>query len=363
LHAAVGLRPDLAEGFAALGQFYASHGETEKAEGPLQQALQMNWTDSTTARALFQVLKSLGRNSEIIELINQRRLLAKAAPQSIRPEAWFQDDSGSSTNEDSSALVEISTIESARTYTVNINGTIYPIRCPTNHSLDTLIEEIFVNQAYPPLPFLRDARVIMDIGANVGCATILFRSYYRQARILSFEPDPKNFDFLRANAGHLTNVHLFAYGLYDRELEVDLFQGSGTGTTNSVGNSTHNSKQSSKVTIRRASNVLAELLIDQVDIAKLDTEGAEVPILQDLAYLLHRTSAVLVEYHSEEDRREIDRVLSNRFLLFKGLSKTPHRGTLAYVSREIIGRRTGYNRLKITRPLFQSGNGGGTGLS
>ena len=101
------------------------------------------------------------------------------------------------------------------------------------------------------------------------------------------------------------------------------------------------------MTLRRASTFFEEHNVDRVKLLKLDTEGAELPILRDLGLWLERVQAIALEYHAEEDRLEIDRLLSRRFALVQGRVHFLHRGTLVYVAREVIEARTRLNRFRI----------------
>src|SRR5262249_3974511 len=139
------------------------------------------------------------------------------------------------------------------------------------------------------------------------------------------------------------------YGLLDRDGRARLHHGLENSTTNSLSASWHNGDGSEEVAIRRASAFLAEQGIDRVSLLKIDTEGAEVPILRDLAEVLERTDAVQLEYHSEDDRLEIDKLLSDRFLLYAAQADHAHRGTLTYVAKEVVVARTTYAPWRIPR--------------
>ena len=93
-----------------------------------------------------------------------------------------------------------------------------------------------------------------------------------------------------------------------------------------------------------------ELGVEQLSLLKIDTEGAEIPILEDVEPFLDRVGAVFLEYHSERDRLEIDRMLSRRFALCHASVSLVHRGALAYVAKHIIAGQTNMDRLEIARP-------------
>ena len=76
---------------------------------------------------------------------------------------------------------------------------------------------------------------------------------------------------------------------------------------------------------------------------KLDTEGAELAILQRAEDYLDRTDVVYLEYHSDDDRAAIDALLRRRgFLLYSANASTPHRGDMAYVKKRLVDSLTPY---------------------
>jgi FkbM family methyltransferase len=231
---------------------------------------------------------------------------------------------------------------------VTINDQTFDLRYPDVPAMQKVVKEVFLKGEYPVLPFLRsDPGVILDIGANIGCATLWFRALYPAATILACEPARDAFALLQANTAPLPNVRIFPCGLHDHDCTMKLYHGVESGVTNSVGASAHNTADFEVVTLRRASTFLAEQGIDRIVLLKLDTEGVEVPILRDLQHLLGRVDAIALEYHSEADRLEIDRMLSPRFALFQGKAHFVHRGALVYVAKEIIASRTRYNQFEI----------------
>jgi len=60
------------------------------------------------------------------------------------------------------------------------------------------IEELFVDEVYCCV-LSTDAPYILDCGANIGLSVIYFKQQWPKAKIVAFEPDPKNFDHLTKN--------------------------------------------------------------------------------------------------------------------------------------------------------------------
>jgi len=197
-------------------------------------------------------------------------------------------------------------------------------------------EHVLSGKGYPALPLSGEIKTIVDIGANVGAATIYFAFQYPTARICSFEPSPDSFALLTANTTDLPQVRRFAFGLFDRDQQSLLYRGKDDAVENSIGRSCELSEEAFAITLRSADAALTEAGVDQIDILKLDTEGCELPILRSLSSRLPRTGVIYLEFHSERDRQEIDRLLLPTHALFQGWIMKPYRGELCYVARQCL---------------------------
>src|SRR5262249_17529839 len=145
-----------------------------------------------------------------------------------------------------------------RTVQVTVHGREFSLRYPFSPLMEQSIRGTLGGE-YPFLPFLHDETgVILDVGANVGCAAILFHALYPQATILAFEPCPQTFAFLRDNTAALPAVRPFPFGLFDRDGTARLYRGSQASVTNSIGHSALNSADYDEVSLRRISSVLDE---------------------------------------------------------------------------------------------------------
>jgi hypothetical protein len=112
------------------------------------------------------------------------------------------------------------------------------------------------------------------------------------------------------------------------------------------------SQQRERIKLRRISTWLDEQKLDRISVLKIDTEGAEMAILEDLRPRLANIDAIYVEYHSEDDRRAIDAMLGERFVLYHGVADHPHRGTFCYASKFLMGTSTKWHDLVIPHPRF-----------
>jgi hypothetical protein len=109
---------------------------------------------------------------------------------------------------------------------------------------------------------------------------------------------------------------------------------------------------SETIQLRRLSTFFAEQAIEHISLLKLDTEGAELPILNDILPMLPRIDALFVEYHSEADRLELDRMLTPTYTLFASRAEHPHRGLMCFVAKPILAGKTTWDGVRIDPPRF-----------
>jgi hypothetical protein len=81
--------------------------------------------------------------------------------------------------------------------------------------------------------------------------------------------------------------------------------------------------------------VLHQIGLSYIDILKIDTEGCEVEILSSLQPYLPYVGIVMIEYHSEKDRRRIDDRLETHILFDANICK-PRLGIIKYINTRLI---------------------------
>ena len=181
----------------------------------------------------------------------------------------------------------------------------------TTHIIDaasflSAYRAIFRDEIYAFDPKTSAPRII-DGGANIGLATLYWKQHFPNASIVSFEPDPLIFRVLQRNIEEhqYGDVKLVQCGLWSEETELE-FQSDGAdgGHVNEVSSqdaTTH------RVPVTRLSPYLKE----QVDLLKLDIEGAEVEVLLSVAEDLKNVQRIFVEYHSYVGQEQrLDEMLS-----------------------------------------------------
>lgn len=156
-----------------------------------------------------------------------------------------------------------------------------------------------------------EAPYIIDCGANIGISLFYFKTKFPKAEIVAFEPDPLGFTLLTQNVKKLnfTDINLINKGVWNKDGKVKFFGKGDDAGRIVLENSTRQDCIEIKV-IR-----LRSFLQRKVQFLKIDIEGVEGEVLQDISDLLYNVERIFIEYHSkvneEQKLYKILEILSN----------------------------------------------------
>ena len=159
-----------------------------------------------------------------------------------------------------------------------------------------LIKEIFLTNDYKYITQKKDP-IIFDCGANIGISVIYFKWLYPNARIVAFEPNLEAFNLLRKNVKENlfenVTIHNCALGIENGEINfyIDDFKGSPVASTNKD----RGGGNSKMVKCCR----LSDFLVESVDFLKMDIEGGEKIVIEELLQSdsLTKIKEAVLEYH------------------------------------------------------------------
>ena len=145
-----------------------------------------------------------------------------------------------------------------------------------------------------------DAKIILDLGSNIGLTIAHFGILYPFAKIIGVEMDEqnaslchKNIQFLRGRA----KVINAAIWINDGTVEYDVIENFQNGLS-LVGGSTSKTLAKRKVdSICINSLISAECPEDMVDLVKMDIEGAEADVLRKNTEWTGKVKVIMVECH------------------------------------------------------------------
>ncbi len=143
-----------------------------------------------------------------------------------------------------------------------------------------VIEEVFGRGVYE-LPDIRAPKVIVDLGAHIGATVLFFTMRFPTARVVALEPDPVNFAKLRRNVGSMPQVTILNTAVSEQDGTITLYSGGRLdGWKSSSARPATRWQQPIDVRSMKLDNVLAEAGIKEVDLLKIDIEGAEYDVLK-----------------------------------------------------------------------------------
>jgi len=137
---------------------------------------------------------------------------------------------------------------------------------------------------------------VLDIGANIGCTSLLFGDLAR--KVYSFEPSPTTHRWLVQNVrmAKLNNVEPINLGLGKDAGTFELTFAPNNRSGGFVSNLTNASEghQVEQITIAKGDDFIREHQIAKVDFIKIDVEGFEQSVIEGLAETIAREQPIVV---------------------------------------------------------------------
>lgn len=190
----------------------------------------------------------------------------------------------------------------------------------------SMAREIFVECCYGLR--LTEPHVVVDIGANIGFASLYFAAQSWVHRVCAFEPFPATYEQLRgtlaANPALAAKIETEPYGLGDKPEQLRVSydpQWSGSMSVAGLGawrGSATTGDRPAEIVVRSAAEVIRGIrdrFPDHPLVAKIDCEGSEYPILRNLETesLLATFNVIVMEWHERRPDELAERLLRAGF--------------------------------------------------
>ncbi len=167
-------------------------------------------------------------------------------------------------------------------------------------------DEIFVNRIYETPVRSGEIPSLVDAGANVGLAALFWKWRYGKFRYLGFEPDPVVAACCRENLRRWeVEGELIEAAVAGREGMIE-FRSDGADGGSLLPPGARAEGRSLMVPVK----LLSKCLPPSVDLLKIDVEGAEGEVIQDIGPLLSRVRSLFVEWHSRPGRPGLGAVVT-----------------------------------------------------
>lgn len=195
----------------------------------------------------------------------------------------------------------------------------------TNRSDLFILKEIFVNRIYDFLSLSNDI-VVIDIGMNVGLASLFFADKPYVSKVYGFEPFKPTFDQLQQNLQlnpHLAHkIIAYNYGLGKEDKHFSIPYSPEAKGLASIYEDNQNinkiqNKIFEKIEIKKSSSEIKSITQkhpEQRIVMKIDCEGAEYEIIEDLENHIDRNVfLILMEWHSGNPKNLLKKLKNTGF--------------------------------------------------
>lgn len=195
--------------------------------------------------------------------------------------------------------------------------------------------------------------VILDVGAHHGESVAYLKPLFSKASIFSFEPDPDSFDILSASA--IDGVSYFNLALSDVDGTASFYRNKISHTNSlfkvnldsrdsiGIANATAENdtqyfegfNEEVKVATARLDSFTKQHSIGQIDLLKIDVQGAECRVLMGARESLKNTRAIVMEisffdyYEHQTTFMDVEQILSPlgfRLFSISEISNNPMNG-------------------------------------
>lgn len=212
----------------------------------------------------------------------------------------------------------------AVSYNLLLNKKIQTVYLRTYSGDISIFYEIFFKEVYKTEDKCTSS-IIMDIGANIGLATIYFLAKNPHATIISVEPDPANAFLFRKNLLNeitLGRVLFFETAVSDRCGKMYLSQPLKKYNPKLLQQAAVNAIDVEVLSIHSLMDLCK---VSEIKILKIDVEGAEETIFSNKDEWLAKVKTILVEIHSENSKRNILEILRQQnFILQSSANSIYH---------------------------------------
>jgi FkbM family methyltransferase len=196
-------------------------------------------------------------------------------------------------------------------YTTNLNvpNIKYPFTLRKGTSDIGVFYQIFLHRHYMALnnnnnnalslldkfQHLKDKKIIIDGGANIGLFAIYIKNQYPDAKIICIEPDTENFELLQRNVSPYTDIYCENCGIWDKDTMLRVYDKYDIGKWGII---VEEDFKHGNIPAMSMDSLMKKYAINHIDILKLDIEGSEKEVFSDnIETWLPKVKMIVIELH------------------------------------------------------------------
>ena len=179
-----------------------------------------------------------------------------------------------------------------------------PVTVRMNSSDLSVFIQMFVLEHYHATTRIRDAKVIVDCGANTGFSALFFLKHFPQARVIAVEPDPVNASLCRKNLQAFQDrVVILEKAIWNRVTKLRFNEATrvpgeewGIEVCEVSGDDASGTVEATDIP-----SIMAAAGIDRIDLLKIDIEKSETELFRvNSSYWLPAVANIAIELHGPQ---------------------------------------------------------------
>jgi FkbM family methyltransferase len=197
--------------------------------------------------------------------------------------------------------------------TVRLSNYGLDVQYRENTSDVAVIKDVFARRPYECVANEKDVSLVIDCGANIGCASLYFLHRYPNAHVIAVEPDSGNFAVCVRNlAPYADRVTLVNAGVWSFASPMVIQRGYRDGGAWAFQVRPTGGDETPDFTATTIDHLLAASNRPTIDVLKIDVERAEVELFREnYRPWLDRTRTLAIELHDTECEEVFFRALAD----------------------------------------------------
>ena len=191
--------------------------------------------------------------------------------------------------------------------------------------------------------FLNEKSVILSFGIGEDISFDLEIINQHNCIVYGFDPTPKSVNWINNKKNKISNrFKFYEYGIAEKTGFVDFFLPKNTNNVSGsfVNQINVNKEETIEVLMKSYSDICTEFNFKHVDVLKMDIEGAEYLVIENILNSEIMISQILVEFHDrffsdgmERTKKTISLLKSKGYLVF-GVSKSLEE--ISFIHRSVL---------------------------
>lgn len=184
-------------------------------------------------------------------------------------------------------------IKQKKQCSIQFTNLLHPVMFRGIYSDFAMFEQIFIEQQYQ-LPLEIAAKTIIDLGANVGYASVYFANKFKNATIFALEPEQNNYTIAQQNTNLYQNILLYKGAIWNTQETINV-KDNGLGE---AGFMVESGEGVNTIKAYTVAEIMEIMKVQTIDILKIDVEGAEKEIFEtNFETWVPNTKIIIVETH------------------------------------------------------------------